>query len=87
VSAAAPAFVHDLATCVGCHACVVACAVENGTAPGGSWRQVVTFNEDRVPGRLVYHLSLACNHCLDAPCARHCPALAISRDARTTRRG
>jgi Fe-S-cluster-containing dehydrogenase component len=83
VSAATPAFVHDLATCVGCHACVVACAVENGTAPGGFWRQVVTFNEDRLPGRPVYHVSVACNHCLDAPCARHCPALAISRDVRT----
>jgi Fe-S-cluster-containing dehydrogenase component len=83
VSAGAPAFVHDLATCVGCDACVVACAVENGTAPGASWRRVVTFNEDCLPGRPVYHLSLACNHCLDAPCERHCPALAISRDART----
>lgn len=77
------AFVHDLATCVGCHACVVACASENATAPGGFWRQVVTFNEDRHPSLPVFHLSLACNHCLDAPCERHCPALAIARDART----
>jgi len=83
VSVSPPAFVHDLATCVGCHACVVACAVENGTVPGRFWRQVVTFNGDRRPGRPVYHLSLACNHCLEAPCERHCPALAISRDART----
>jgi Fe-S-cluster-containing dehydrogenase component len=83
VSAAPPAFVHDLATCVGCHACVVACAAENGTTPGGSWRQVVTFNEARLPGRPVYHVSIACNHCLDAPCERHCPARAIARDART----
>jgi Fe-S-cluster-containing dehydrogenase component len=83
VSAAPPAFVHDLATCVGCHACVVACAAENGTGPERFWRQVVTFNEERRPGRPVYHVSLACNHCRDAPCERHCPALAISRDART----
>jgi Fe-S-cluster-containing dehydrogenase component/DMSO reductase anchor subunit len=83
VSAAPPAFVHDLATCVGCHACVVACAVENGTAPGAFWRQVVTHNEERHPQLPVFHLSLACNHCLDAPCERHCPALALSRDART----
>jgi len=83
VSAPTPAFVHDLATCVGCHACVVACALENGTAPGGFWRQVVSHNEDRRPGLPVFHLSLACNHCLDAPCERHCPALAIARDART----
>jgi Fe-S-cluster-containing hydrogenase component 2 len=61
----------------------VACASENATAPGGFWRQVVTFNEDRHPGLPVFHLSLACNHCLDAPCERHCPALAIARDDRT----
>jgi Fe-S-cluster-containing dehydrogenase component len=83
VSATPPAFVHDLATCVGCHACVVACALENGTAPEGFWRQVVTFNEDRRPALPVFHLSIACNHCLDAPCERHCPALAIARDVRT----
>ena len=83
MSTTPPAFVHDLATCVGCHACVVACAVENGTPAGGFWRQVVTFNEDRHPALPVFHLSLACNHCLDAPCERHCPALAIARDART----
>lgn len=83
MSATPPAFVHDLTTCVGCHACVVACALENGTAPGAFWRQVVTFNEERRPALPVFHLSVACNHCLDAPCERHCPALAISRDART----
>jgi Fe-S-cluster-containing dehydrogenase component/DMSO reductase anchor subunit len=80
---AAPSFVHDLETCVGCHACVVACANENQLAPGTSWRQVVTFNETRWPGLPVFHLSLACNHCRDAPCLRQCPARAISRDVRT----
>lgn len=83
MSARPPAFVQDLSTCVGCHACVVACASENGTGPGVFWRQVVTFNEDRHPRLPVFHLSLACNHCLDAPCERHCPALAIARDDRT----
>jgi Fe-S-cluster-containing dehydrogenase component len=83
VTATPPAFVHDLSTCVGCHACVVACASENGTGPGVFWRQVVTFNEDRHEHLPVFHLSLACNHCRDAPCERHCPALAIARDDRT----
>ena len=84
MSAAPPAFVHDLATCVGCDACVVACASENAHArPAASGGRSVTFNEDRHPGLPVFHLSLACNHCLDAPCERHCPALAIARDDRT----
>lgn len=78
-----PSFVHDLNTCVGCHACVIACVNENQLAPGFFWRQVVSFNADRVGGFPTFHLSLACNHCLDAPCLRYCPALAISRDALT----
>ncbi len=76
-----PAFVNDLETCVGCHACVVACANENQLAPGTSWRHVVTFNEPRRAGIPTFHLSLACNHCRDAPCLRYCPARAISRHA------
>lgn len=44
---------------------------------------MVTLNEARHPGVPVVHLSLACNHCADAPCMEHCPALAYSRDPRT----
>lgn len=78
-----PAFVHDLNTCVGCHACALACINENQLAPGGFWRQIVSVNPQRRPGLPTFHLSLACNHCLDAPCLHHCPALAISRDSVT----
>jgi DMSO reductase iron-sulfur subunit len=76
-------FLFDLNRCTGCHACELACATENGLEWGTSWRQVVTFNEDRLPSIPTYHLSLACNHCRDAPCRRHCPALAIDRDPAT----
>lgn len=79
----APAFLHNLDTCVGCHACVIACANENGLTPGRYWRQIVTFNSSHVPELPVYHLSLACNHCLDAPCVPACPAAAIGRDHQT----
>lgn len=80
---APPAFLHDLNACVGCHACAIACVNEHALAPGRFWRQIVTFNPERRPALPTYHLSLACNHCLDAPCERACPALAISRDPRT----
>jgi Fe-S-cluster-containing dehydrogenase component len=78
-----PAFVHNLDTCVGCHACVIACANENGLSPGRFWRQIVSYNSSHVPDLPVYHLSLACNHCLDAPCVKGCPASAIERDGQT----
>ncbi len=78
-----PSFVHDLNTCVGCHACAIACVNENRLEPGRFWRQIVTHNPARAPQVPTFHLSLACNHCLDAPCLRYCPALAIARDERT----
>ena len=74
-------FVFDLDRCTGCHACVVACSNENELPWGESWRQVVTFNAEHRPALPTLHLSLACNHCAEAPCMRHCPALAIRRDA------
>lgn len=79
----APGFIHNLETCVGCHACVIACANENGLEPGRFWRQIVTHNQYRIPDLPVYHLSLACNHCLDAPCMDGCPAVAIERHPKT----
>jgi len=83
VPTSAPTFIHNLDTCVGCHACVIACANENGLSPGQFWRQIVSFNPLRVPDLPVYHLSLACNHCLDAPCVKGCPASAIERQHQT----
>ncbi len=70
----------DLNKCTGCEACVVACAIENELAWGSSWRRVETYNQNRHPGIPLFHLSLACNHCEDAPCQKHCPALAYSKD-------
>jgi Fe-S-cluster-containing dehydrogenase component/DMSO reductase anchor subunit len=77
------AFVFDLNRCTGCNACELACIIENELQPGMSWRHVVTFNESRLPGVPLFSLSLACNHCLDAPCKEKCPALAYSKDDAT----
>ncbi|HSG09442.1 MAG TPA: DmsC/YnfH family molybdoenzyme membrane anchor subunit [Longimicrobiales bacterium] len=70
----------DLNLCTGCGACAVACAVENELDWGTSWRFIETFNPRHEPGLPHHHLSLACNHCADAPCMNHCPALAYHRD-------
>jgi Fe-S-cluster-containing dehydrogenase component/DMSO reductase anchor subunit len=76
-------FVFDVNRCTGCQACGVACKVENGTPPEIDWRQVLTFNELRHPELPVFHLSMACNHCVDPPCLEYCPALAYNKDAGT----
>ncbi len=75
-------FSFDPNRCTGCQACELACTIENGLA-GVSWRQVSTFNAPRHPEAPVIHLSMACNHCADAPCMEHCPALAYSQDEAT----
>lgn len=83
-----PAFVFDVNRCVGCRACEMACVNANhlplrDLPASGSWREVRTFNELKVSGVEVLHLSLACNHCAEAPCLEQCPARAYSRDAET----
>lgn len=77
------AFVVDVNRCTGCHACAMACQIANHLPPDRQWREVRTFNELHVPGVEMLHLSLACNHCHDAPCSAQCPALAYRRDDRT----
>jgi DMSO reductase iron-sulfur subunit len=77
------AFLFDLNRCTGCHACILACANENGTLPGRNWRQVVTLNEFRYPGLPLINLSLACNHCAEPACLINCPANAFKQDPET----
>ncbi len=74
------AFHFDQNRCTGCHACQLACTIENELPLTESWRHVVTFNPRRRLELPVFHLSLACNHCAHAPCVNACPALAFSRD-------
>lgn len=73
-------FIFDLNKCVGCHACVVACQIENAHEQHQPWREISTFNLYQHPQLPVFHYSLACNHCEDAPCLSSCPALAYSKD-------
>ena len=76
------AFLFDPNRCTGCQACELACTIENELGDQ-SWRRVSTFNTDHRPGAPTVHLSLACNHCAEPPCADACPALAYTKDAVT----
>lgn len=76
-------FLFDTNKCVGCMACAAGCIIENGTTIPLNWREVNTFNKIRHPQLPVFHFSLACNHCNDAPCMKNCPALAYTRDNET----
>lgn len=79
----AKGFIFDYSKCVGCHACLVACYNENHTNPPISWRQISSQNPIKVPLSGFINLSLACNHCDDAPCLKSCPAKAYTNDNQT----
>ena len=74
--------VADAASCIGCHACEVACAVAHNE---DCWPQ---RRHDFLPRiHLVSHRGVSrvttCRHCNDAPCVASCPtqALCFSNDS------
>jgi len=69
------AMVIDLNTCVGCNACMAACAMENQTTVWkNKWRTYVHDKEigmaEQVRRRFFPRL---CNHCSNPPCMTVCP--------------
>lgn len=75
----------DLDRCVGCYACVVACMDQNDIVPKSDigtdntdfmWRDVTSLSYKAK----IQHVSLACMHCDDAPCAIACPTGAVFKD-------
>lgn len=69
------AMVIDLNTCVGCNACMAACAMENQTPVwSNKWRTYVhdieTGKGEEVRRRFFPRL---CNHCDNPPCMSVCP--------------
>jgi len=76
-------FIFDMNKCVGCHACVVACMNENGFQFPEQWRNIHKSSPSHFPHLPLFYLSLACNHCEEAPCLKNCPAQAYSRDEKT----
>ena len=74
-------FTLDLARCVGCGACVMGCRIENGLPVGVSWRRILQVNQPRIGGGPSFHLSVACHHCENPPCAKACPSGALKKSS------
>ncbi len=72
-------FLLDLARCVGCSACVLACRLENGWSGDAPWRRVLPLNLRRRPGGPTYFLSVACHHCERPACVSACPSGAYEK--------
>jgi len=75
------AFSFDVSRCSGCLACVVACQDQNDFVAGQevAFRHVTKHEAGSYPDAHIAHLSLACQHCGDAPCIVVCPMRAIAR--------
>ena len=76
-------FIFDEGKCVGCEACTIACMIENGYQEYGPWRKIYTYTKNKESGPASSYLSMACNHCTDAPCMKHCPSLAFHVNEQT----
>ncbi len=74
-------FTVDLAKCVGCKSCSVACAMENNTPVGVLYRDVIRQESGSYPAPSITFVSTACNHCKDASCVKSCPVGAMRKHA------
>ncbi len=77
----------DLAGCIGCKACQVACKDKHGLGPGLRWRRVVEVAGGKWELRdsiwrdesYAYFMSVACCHCARPICAEVCPTKALTK--------
>jgi len=72
-------FVIDQTTCIGCHACTVACKTEHGVALGVNRTWVKYVEKGTWPDTKRFFSVMRCNHCTDAPCVDICPTTALFR--------
>jgi Fe-S-cluster-containing dehydrogenase component/formate-dependent nitrite reductase membrane component NrfD len=73
------AFVIDQRSCIGCHACTVACKEEHGVELGVFRTWVKYVEQGTFPDARRFFSVLRCNHCDDAPCVEICPVTALYR--------
>jgi phenylacetyl-CoA:acceptor oxidoreductase subunit 1 len=67
--------VIDLRRCIGCGACVVACA-ESNKITSNNWRRVIDCGGSESIERETTYLPFNCNHCSEPPCLEVCPTTA-----------
>ncbi len=69
----------DVERCIGCHACSVACKVENNVPLGRFRTKVYYWDTGKFPKTKRFFLPTLCMQCEDTPCLKACPTSAIVR--------
>jgi Fe-S-cluster-containing dehydrogenase component/formate-dependent nitrite reductase membrane component NrfD len=70
-------FLIDQDTCIGCHACTVACKAEHEVPLGVNRTWVKYIETGTFPNAQRQFSVMRCNHCDDAPCVEICPTSAL----------
>jgi Fe-S-cluster-containing dehydrogenase component len=76
--------VIDTTRCMGCRACVAACAVENHFTPGAPWNVMIETESGTFPNVYRSFVTSGCMHCENPPCKAACDQAgfkAISQNA------
>ena len=83
-------YVIDAKNCIACHACAVACKVENNLPDGIWWARVLTDggeNQDTpagtFPNLTMGNIEVNCQHCENPACTKVCPVGATFKDPET----
>ena len=71
----------DIERCIGCHACSVACKVENKVPLGRFRTKVYYLDEGKFPKVKRHFLPTLCMQCEDTPCLKACDRIAIVKGA------
>ncbi len=66
-------FFIEVAKCLGCESCTVACKSENNTPLKTNWRWVVEQNTGKYPNPKRVFVTMACFHCDQPACIASCP--------------
>ena len=74
-------FHFNMATCIGCRACQIACKDRNNSKVGVLYRKVYDMESGTYPNPRIDHFSLGCNHCAQPKCVANCPANALYKRA------
>jgi len=72
--------VIDLNRCIGCHACSIACKIENATPPGVFWSRVFQVEEGKYPDVKRSYIPRLCMQCDDPACIKVCSTRATYKD-------
>ncbi len=72
-------FLLDSSSCIGCHACTVACKAEHDVALGVNRTWVKYIETGTFPDAERHFSVMRCNHCDNAPCITICPTGALFR--------